>query len=340
VILLFILLALVLLLAGLAVFTSVQAGRIEARYPPQGTFVGVTGGRLHAIDRRPDGPASGVTVVLLHGASGNALEIDLALGARLAAEGHRVVSFDRPGHGWSDRPGGADDASPARQANLIVEGMIGLGIDRAGVVGHSLAGAVATNLALDHADRVSGLMLLSAATHPWEGGVAWQNTAASAPVLGDLMVHTIVMPLGLATIETVADRVFLPHHAPDNYVERASIPLILRPSEFKSNAQDISRLLSFVEKQAPRYGEIRMPVTVMTADRDTIVYPDTHSRAIVKQIKGSRLVVLPGAGHMPHHTETERVLAEMRDLVGRVQGAAETADAPAPVRPAEPSVTP
>ncbi|WP_229729265.1 alpha/beta fold hydrolase [Agaricicola taiwanensis] len=306
-------------MAGLALFTAVQTARLEERYPPRGQFIGVFGGRLHYVERRPEGVPSGVTVVLLHGASGNALEIDLGLGAPLAARGHRVIAFDRPGHGWSDRPKGEKDASPAMQAGLIAQGMAGLGIDRAVVVGHSLAGAVAANLALDHTDRVSGLMLLSAATHPWEGGVAWQNHVATAPLLGDVMVRTIVMPLGLATLEKVADRVFLPHQPPKDYLHRAAIPLILRPDEFQANAEDVKGLLAFVTRQAPRYGDIRVPTTVMTADRDTIVYPDTHSRPIVKQIEGSKLVILPEAGHMPHHTATDRVVAEMDELIARVR---------------------
>ncbi len=61
------------------------------------------------------GPPDGTPVVLLHGASGNLHDMRIALGDRLAAH-DRVILIDRPGHGWSDRPGGAADARPARQA--------------------------------------------------------------------------------------------------------------------------------------------------------------------------------------------------------------------------------
>ena len=143
-------------------------------YPPAGRFVDVTGGRLHVLERgKPDAPP----VVLLHGASGNLQDMRLALGDRLAAR-YRVILIDRPGHGWSDRPGGDDDAVPARQAALIDEALRRLGVKRAIIVGHSWSGALATAYALAYPERVAGLVLLAPVTHPWPGGIAWHYRLA------------------------------------------------------------------------------------------------------------------------------------------------------------------
>src|SRR5215217_4842867 len=163
----------VLLLLCSAVATLVIARVIETRYPPAGRFVEVAGGRLHVVEMAPQGREPEATVLLLHGASGSSGDPILALGERLARR-FRVIAVDRPGSGWSDRIGGAEAASPAMQARVIREALAKLGVEHAIVVGHSWAGALALNLALDRPDLVSGLALLAPVSHPWPGaGTSW-----------------------------------------------------------------------------------------------------------------------------------------------------------------------
>ena len=95
------------------------------------------------------------------------------------------------------------------------------GVEHAVVVGHSFAGSVATRLTLDYPQKVSGLMLLAPATHPWPGGVAWYYTPATTPVLGEVFAHTVAMPLGLAVLDKAINAVFAPQRAPDAYTEEA-----------------------------------------------------------------------------------------------------------------------
>src|SRR3954471_17877548 len=148
-----------LALAGLllALLTAAATIAIEWIYPPAGRFVDVTGGRLHVLERGdPDAPV----VVLLHGSSGNLQDVNAALGAALS-ERFRVIMIDRPGHGWSDRPGGDDDASPARQAALIAQALEKCGVAPVILVGVSWSGALATSYALMFPERVAGLVLLA-----------------------------------------------------------------------------------------------------------------------------------------------------------------------------------
>ena len=110
-------LALPLAIAGLvlavgAVASLVISFRVAAADPPAGPFVEIPGGRLATLQ---DGPADGTPVVLLHGASANASDPMEGIGRRLAAQGFRVIAFDRPGFGWSDRIAGAEAAAlPSR----------------------------------------------------------------------------------------------------------------------------------------------------------------------------------------------------------------------------------
>jgi pimeloyl-ACP methyl ester carboxylesterase len=304
-----------------AVFTAVMTWRLEARHPPVGRFVAVSGGRLHLVDRRPQGREPDGTIVLLHGASGAQGDMMVTLGVRLL-DRYRVIAIDRPGHGWSDRPGGRADAAPARQAALIHEALTAIGVEHAVVVGHSLAGSVATRLALDHPQMVSGLMLLAPATHPWPGGVAWYYTPATAPVLGTMFSHTLAMPLGLAVFDKAIEAVFTTQTPPDAYAEAAGARLVLRPREFKANAEDVKDLAGYVREQASRYGAIKAPTVIITGDADKIVSPKIHSAALAREIPGARLIVLPGVGHVPQWAAPDVVAREIDRLARRVEATA------------------
>lgn len=308
----------VLLFAAGAFATWVITRGIEARYPPTGRFVEVGGGRLHVIDAGPgDRPPLG-TVLLLHGASGSSADPMLAIGRTLASR-FRVIAPDRPGHGWSDRIGGPDAASPARQAALIREMLDQLGVERAIVVGHSWSGALATHLALDHADRVAGLVLVAPVSHPWPGGaISWYYKPATARWLGWLLTRTFAAPAGLLGLDLGIMAVFAPQQAPPQYREEARVPLLLRPTAFQANAEDVAGLHAFVAGQSTRYGAIRASTVIISGDADTIVWTNLHSRSLAREINDARLMILPGVGHMPHHAAADLVVREIQALAERV----------------------
>jgi pimeloyl-ACP methyl ester carboxylesterase len=303
----------VLLALLLAAVTAIGALVIARHYPPAGEFVAVDGARLHVVQL--GSPTNTPPVVLLHGASANLQDMRLTLGGRLAAR-HRVILIDRPGHGWSGRPDG-DAASSTRQAALVAQALDRLGVPRAIIVGHSFAGAVATAFALEHPGRVAGLVLLAPVTHPWPGGIAWYYTLASMPVIGPLFAHTIVLPSGFPLLERLARVVFAPRPTPEDYVHRSALALLLRPSAFLANARDVAALRDSVTRQSPRYREIIAPTVIVTADQDTIVSPEIHSRAMAKTLPHAKLIVVPGAGHAVQHVAANLVVMEITRLAER-----------------------
>jgi pimeloyl-ACP methyl ester carboxylesterase len=288
---------------------------IERAYPPAGRFVEVDGGRLHVLEL---GPAGALPVVLLHGASGNLGDMRMALGEQLAAK-YRVVMIDRPGHGWSDRPGGRVDAAPMRQAVLIHQALAKIGVRKAIVVGHSWSGALATAYALSYPDAVSGLVLLAGVTHPWPGGVAWLNNLVATPVIGPLVAHTVILPLGYFMIDAGVTAVFAPEMPPPNYDARTGVRMILRPKEFIANAQDIAGLKASITAQSPRYGEIKAPTAIIAGDADRIVYTDIHSRGIARMLSDATLTVLPGVGHMVQFAATDRVVRAIDEVAAKAK---------------------
>jgi pimeloyl-ACP methyl ester carboxylesterase len=309
----FFLLAVVAILGAARAITALEAARIEAAHPASGRLVEVEGGKLHVLELGAAAPRDRLPIVLVHGASGNLQDLRLALGDRLAAH-RRVILVDRPGHGWSDRPGGVADASPARQAALIAQALGRIGVERFVLVGHSLGGAVASALALTFPTRVAGLVLLAPVTHPWEGGLEWYNAILSTPIIGPLFAHTVAVPLSIFLLDGGVASVFEPQAAPADYVRRAAIRLLLRPAQFLANAQDLAALKAFVAAQALRYGEIGAPTVIVTGSADTTVSPHIHARAAAAAVPNARLIVLAGVGHMPHHIDTDAVAAAIGQL--------------------------
>lgn len=314
---LFLLLAIAAILGAGGVLTLLEAARIEAAHPASGRFIDVEGGRLHVLELGASGREKQLPVVLVHGASGNLNDLRLALGDRLAVN-RRVILVDRPGHGWSDRPGGIADASPARQAALILEALDHMGIERFVLLGHSLGGAVASALALAWPDRVAGLVLLAPVTHPWEGSsISWYNVVLSMPVIGRLFAHTVALPLSFLLLDGGVTSVFSPQSAPADYVRRAAIRLLLRPAQFVANAQDLAALKAFVTAQVPRYAEIGVPTVILTGSEDGTVSPRLHARAFAAAVPQARLVMLAGIGHMPHHVEPDQVVVALEQLAAQ-----------------------
>ena len=153
---------------------------IEARYPPKGRMVRVDGKDVHVVVK-----GSGPALVLIHGAGGNAQDFTFQMVDRLA-DRYTVFAVDRPGLGWSEPIGKA--ASPEAQARHLARATRMLGAEDPIVLGHSYGGAVALAWAVHHPGRLSGLVTVAGASHPWETGLSTYYRVLSHPVLGPLVI--------------------------------------------------------------------------------------------------------------------------------------------------------
>ena len=117
-------------------------------------------------------PVTGrLAVVLLHGFGASVFSWRHVL--PLLAEGRQVVAFDRPAFGLTSRPaaGEWDPADwpaggpygPETQVALTLAVLDWLGVQRAVLVGHSMGGAVAAATAVEHPERIAGLVLVDSA---------------------------------------------------------------------------------------------------------------------------------------------------------------------------------
>lgn len=293
--------------------------RTEGAFPPAGPFVPVSGGRLATIEA---GPREGAraTIVLLHGASANAAEPMEGVGRILADQGFRVVSFDRPGFGWSDRLRGAQAAPPVAQGAAIAEALERMGIGPAIVLGHSWSGALAASLALEHPDRVAGLVLVSpvALPLPQRQGLPWYWRLALQPPVAWLLSRTVGPPVAMHYLEGAAHTVFRPQPVSADYLTRARAALVLRPATLLANVQDLIGLPAALAAQSPRYGAITAPTVIVAGEADPIVRTDLQARPLAERIPGAELVVLPGIGHMVQYVAADALAREVGRLADRI----------------------
>jgi pimeloyl-ACP methyl ester carboxylesterase len=102
----------------------------------------------------------------------------------------------------------------------------------------------------------------------------------------------------------------------DGYIKKTTTLLLLRPREFIANARDLVTLKAAVAAQAPRYGEISVPLTVISGDVDKTVSTNIHSRPFAAAVPNTKLIVLPGVGHMVQNAAPDLVAAEIDAMIG------------------------
>ncbi len=291
-----------LIRAAAALLVLVTAACAAADIPPAPGRMVLTGNSQIFV--REWGAPGAPPVLLIHGAASHSGVFEPSLAPALAADFH-LYAYDRPGMGRTeDRP---DVRGLAMQAAAAADVIAALDLDRPVVVAHSYGGAVALRLALDRPDLISGLVLLSPASHPWPGGVAWHYHLSGNPLLAPVFNRAIVPLAGGGAIESGLEGSFSPQPIPPDYRDTAEIDLALLPRALRANAEDMTALKGELIDQAPNYPQIAIPVAILAGDADGTVSTDIHARALDRDIPNARLVVLPGIGHMTPEVAPEQV---------------------------------
>jgi pimeloyl-ACP methyl ester carboxylesterase len=296
-------------LAAIALHLHARAytRRANAKWPPRGRFIEADGATLHV---REAGPESAPRLLLIHGASSNSLELWGPLADEFAPL-HRVIAYDRPGMGHSTRAR-RNGHTLGFQADCAARVLQETGGEPAIVVGHSLGAAVALRLALDHPRRVRGLVLIAPACNPYPGKNAWWARLSATPVLGDLFCGLIIPWLAPMLAHVSVANNFWPAATPVNYANDAGLGLIFRPQAFQASARDVVATNAEFAAQAPRYGDLLTATVIITAEKDRIVSPKRHARALAAALPAAELVIAPDTGHMPHRLRTDLVVAAIR----------------------------
>jgi pimeloyl-ACP methyl ester carboxylesterase len=298
----------VALVGGAALFNAAMARRAEARTPAAGKFIEIDGIRLHYVDR---GTGSS-TVILLHG-NGVMLQDYMASGVLdLAAGAHRVLAFDRPGFGYSDRPR-TTLWTPAEQAKLILRALQELGVEKAVVVGHSWGTMVAMAMAIEKPHAIKGLLLLSGYHYGTARPDVVPASMPAIPVLGDLVAHTLSPLMGRLIGPAAIKASFSPAPVHRNFA-RFPLDLTLRPAQIRATAEDTAMMIPAAVELSRHYARVEVPVIAMAGEGDLIAHVDKHSERLVGELPKGELRVVPGQGHLFHYAVPEEVVSAINDL--------------------------
>ena len=219
-----------------------------------------------------DTPQAGrETILFVHGAGGGQLTWSFQK-AFFERHAHPMI-IDLPGHGES---GGNGEEDIGQYAEHIYSFTKTLNLPKIFIVGHSMGGAIAQTLALRHPEVLKGVVLVA--------------TGARLRVLPALLE-------GIQTNfrETVLmmTRYAFSRKAPQDLIERTIDQLMkVRPEILHGDFLACNRfdLMKEVEK-------IQLPALIVCGDEDEMT-PVKYSQYLHDRIKGSRLEVLPDAGHM------------------------------------------
>jgi len=253
--------------------------------------------RLHHTLTGDTGPA-----VLLGPSLGTTGELWRDLAADLSRD-HRVVSLDLRGHGRSPVPAGP--YTMEELAADVVATADGIGLEQFAYVGLSIGGAIGQVLGLDHADRLSSLVLCC--TAPVFGDAAtWTERAAQVRREG-------LEPL----VEATTERWFTPAYRSAQPDRVAWVMDMFRATPPEGYAGCCEALAQYDVTE--RLGRLSVPTRVVAGAEDPGTPPEV-GRRIADAVPGSDLVVLDGAAHIANVAVPEPFAAAVRGHLARTAG--------------------
>jgi 3-oxoadipate enol-lactonase len=230
---------------------------------------------IHYLDYYGEKPAG---VLLLHGLGATCQSWQLQTPALLDA-GYRVIVPDLRGFGNSAYPGGSNN--PEIMARDMARLVNRLDLEKVHLVGISLGGTVALELAINNPELVKSLVITN-------------SFARLRPKKISLWIYYLVrlMLVHLIGIETqatyVANKLF-----DDDLLSRTFKEQVCQsdPQGYRSTM----RSLAYFDVTR-EVGKIQKPTLVITGDQDTVV-PLENQVELSELIPGSEHLIIPGAGH-------------------------------------------
>ncbi|MEU0491480.1 alpha/beta fold hydrolase [Nocardiopsis sp. NPDC006139] len=279
-------------------------------------YVDVGVGRLRVLragGARP-GPAP---LVLLHGSGPDGAAVSWYRLLEPLSADRRVWALDLPGWGGSLEAGPV--GGPRELAAVVDEAMGALGVERAVVAGVSMGGDIALNLALEHPERVAGLVLVA--------------PAGLVPRLRDRFTQAGAW----AAVHTPDPLVLPVLRAVDRYFPEMSVRAVVRnPSAIPAPVvEEFTRLIRRPGSQLGHLGynratvgrrgmlndlsgrvhRIGVPALFFHGEDDPLVDP-RGSRRAARLMPRARLVTVPDCGHWAQVECHDRFLAEVRAFLG------------------------
>ena len=278
-----------------------HASWIDVDWRSRQRWVSVDGRAVNAID-----VGEGPVVVLVHGLGGN-WQNWLEVIPALHEAGHRAIALDLPGFGHSEMP--RDPISIPGYALTIDAVVDALGVEGpVAVVGNSMGGFIAAELAISRPQRVERLVLVSAAA-------LWNEQARARPLVVASKVSRFYAPLIVSGWEVIARLPRLRNEALKSAgirnPTRISAPLAYELLSGAGKPGFVDALQALYDYRIrDRLPEIACPTLVVWGADDPLV-PLRHAFEYEDLIPDARATVFPQTGHAPMLEQPERFNAAL-----------------------------
>ena len=293
-------------LAASAILNRQLAKKAQRDNPPTGRFIEVNGVRIHYVERGVGRP-----LVLFHGNGSMIQDFQSSGLIELAAKNYRVIVFDRPGYGHSDRPRNVV-WTPDAQAELFFEALQQLGVRSALILGHSWGASVAVSLALKHPQFVEALILASGYYFPTARADFVAMSTPAIPGFGDLLSYTVSPLVSRLVWPLLLKVIFGPRSVPTKF-DGFPKAMAVRPSQIHASAEESALMIPNALAASEEYGNLKMPVIIIAGVDDRLIDTDRQSGRLHEQVRHSRMHRVPGNGHMVHQTATSSVMAAINE---------------------------
>jgi pimeloyl-ACP methyl ester carboxylesterase len=293
-------------LVSTALLNGYLAKKTERDNPPRGQFIEVNGVRLHYVER-----GAGDPVVLLHGNGSMIQDFECSGLIDLVAKDHRVIVFDRPGFGHSDRPR-STVWTPDAQAELIEGALSQIGVSKAIILGHSWGASVAVALALKYPALVRGLVLASGYYYPTFKPDVVALAAPAVPFVGDILRYTLSPLLSRATWPLMMSKIFGPRSVPKKF-QAFPKEMALRPSQIRASAAEAALMIPDTFMLHGQYADLKMPVVIIAGEKDKLIDIDAQSTRLHSDVSQSTFHRIAEHGHMIQQTATDRLMSAISE---------------------------
>jgi pimeloyl-ACP methyl ester carboxylesterase len=265
---------------------------------------------------------TGAPLLLLHGWPEYWLTWEPVM-RRLAAR-HTLIAPDLRGFGDSDKP--ESPFGPADQAADMVALLDALGIDRAGIVGHDVGGAVIQALARANPERCAGLFLFDF-VYPGIGprlGAPDRLSEIWYQSFNQMELAVTLVGAGRASCAAYIGH-FLRHwsHRKDAFdpVLDAFVDTFLKPGNLAGGfahyrAAHAGRI-AMLKGKAPPLPPIGVPTCVRWAEHDPI-FPFAWTDRLGETFSDLDLALFPGVGHFPHREDPDRAAEAIAGFFRRI----------------------
>lgn len=267
-------------------------------------FVEVEGSRVHYQEA---GLTDAKPIFLIHGFASSTLMWSKVF-LKLAEAGFRVIAPDLIGYGYSAKPR-RGEYTIEMQARMILGLMDQLGIDQAVMIGSSYGGAVAATCALDYPDRLEKLVLV---------GTVNSNEPLKYSLMrlfGSPLVGDVVAPLLIGSRRLLRRRMKRVYDQHAWVLDERVVEARHRPLRTRATHRAIIRTVRRwnAERVSLDAHLIKHPTLLLWGETDQDV-PLDDGRRLQQQIEGSRLIVFPDCGHLPHEEYPEAFTEVITDF--------------------------